>query len=1062
MIKKSGLTKTSIVFAVILFCFVGLGNSPFLYASHDSQNGFLQQPGKISGWVTDKTGTPIPGVSIVVKGTTIGTISDNNGTFSLELPSDAMVLSFSFIGMNTQEITIGNQTIFNIVLEEAELNLDEVVVVGYGTQKKKLVTGATVQVKGENIQKLSTVSTLTALQSQTPGLSIISTSGRPDADFKINIRGLGTIGNAAPLIVINGIAGGDLRTLSPSDIESIDVLKDAASAAIYGSRAANGVILVTTKQGKAGKTSLSFDTYYGVQNIEKSLDMVNPKDYMTLVNEASVNSGGAPIDYEKILPPYLWDKIQSGWSGTNWWKELANVNAPVKNYALNINGGTDKSNYSMGISYTDQEAILGNPIKEKLERYSIRLNSEHVLYKKDGRNIIKFGENLLYTYKKNVNKMGNEWRWAGTSPIMPLTDSTGEYMKNTTYYDDRTNPVGFQYYNSSNEYKYHDLRSNAYFEIQPVKNLIFKSNIGYTVNAFSSRDYKPAYTLSTTVLDREFDEISQSQSLGIGYQFENTMTYNLKIKNLHNITALIGQSIEKTGLGESISGNNMGSIFDSYEYAYLSNVKTVASGPTTLSGEPLGEWAISSFFGRINYDYKETYLLSALIRRDGSSRFARGNRWGNFPSVSAGWVLSNESFMQSTSAWLNFLKMRISWGQNGNQDIPPFQYLSPFKFSGANYFFGTSKISPVIGAYPAILSNEGIKWETSEQLDFGVDSRFFKGKMQLSFDLYKKETKDWLVNAPILGSQGAGAPYINGGDITNKGFELALNWNDNVGDFTYGLSANFAYNENKITSIDNKQGLIEGTKINEYATGQVPPYRAQEGYPIGYFWGYKTAGIFQDSAQIADYKGAKIIKSGKGPKPGDLIFLDLNNDSIISSLDRTMIGNPNPKGIFGFSIYLGYKGIDFSVTAAGVYGNQILTSFHMADSYKENYPQYMMDRWSPENPDPNARYPRLTATPNPNYTYFSDIYMNDGDYLRIQNVSLGYDLKKLFQGIPVSQARIYVAAQNLYTFTKYIGPNPEVGADAGVGTVGSSWGKGIDVAFNPLPRTFMIGANLKF
>jgi len=1006
----------------------------------------LQQQKSISGKVTDSSGGSLPGVSVIVKGTTTGTITDANGSYSLSgIPANA-TLQFSFVGMKTQEVTIGSKTTINVSLAEETVGIEEVVAVGYGVQKKKLVTGSTIQVKGESLQKLSTVSTLNALQSQTPGLSITSTSGRPDADYKINIRGLGTINNANPLVVINGIAGGDLKTLAPSDIESIDVLKDAASAAIYGSRAANGVILVTTKQGKAGKSSVSLDTYYGIQNVEKYMSMCNAQDYMTLVNEATVNSTGKPIDFSTALPANIWSKLQGGWTGTDWMKELSNPNAPVQNHSLNITSGTDMSTYSIGMSYTNQEAIMGNPLKESLERYSFRLNSDHVLLKRNNRNIITFGENLLYTYKKNENRM---YLIGRDHPLLPVKDENGNYSPNISWDPDRSNPVAMEYYNSQNESKNHDFRFNAYFEVKPVKDLTFKSNMGYSLTAYSSRSYAPTFYLGTSSY-RSIDQTSQGSTIGVGYQMENTLTYNLKIKGAHNIVALVGQSIEQTGLGESLSGNNSGSIFNSFEYAYLSNVKTITPGQTGLSGSYLGKWSMASFFGRINYDYKETYLFTALIRRDGSSRFASGNRWGNFPSVSAGWVVSNEPFLQSTKSWLDFFKLRASWGQNGNQEIPSFQYLSPISFSNANYYFGTSKSNYVVGAYPSMIPNENITWETSEQLDFGFDSRLLGGRMMLAMDVYNKKTKDWLVNAPILGSQGAGAPYINGGDVTNKGIELSLNWNDKIGEFTYGISANYAYNTNKITRIANPQGLIDGIGISAQSSGQLPPYRAQVGYPIGYFWGFKTAGVFQNQAEIDAYKGAKV-----GNKPGDLIFVDLNNDGAIDAKDRTKIGDPNPKGIFGFSINLGYKGFDFSATASGVSGNQIMTAYHMGDKYKESYPTYLMDRWHGEGT--SNRYPRLTSTASPNYNYFSDIYINDGDYLRIQNVTLGYNLKKLFPAMPINQARLYIAVQNLYTFTNYIGPNPEVGAAP------SDWAKGIDIGQNmPLSRTFMIGANLKF
>ncbi len=1017
---------------------------------------------EITGTVTGQgTKEPLIGVNVIIEGTTKGTLTDYNGNYVIEVPSSESVLVFSYIGYETQKIQVNDRTVINVQMVADNFQLDELVVIGYGTQKKKLVTGATAQVSGSEIQNVNTTSTLRALQSQSPGVSIISTSGRPDAEFKINIRGLGTTGNAEPLIVINGIAGGDLRNISPSDIESVDILKDAASAAIYGARAANGVILVTTKQGRAGEPVITYDGYYGVQNPEKNLEMVNAREYMTLINEAEANSEKRETDFENALPENVWENIQSGWEGTDWLRELTNVNAPVSSHALNITGGNEKSVYSLGTSYLSQEAILGNPIKEKFDRYTFRINSRHVLKEKNERDIIRIGENLLYTFKKNRNQTNGAWRWLSSTPLLPLRDSTGNYTRDDYLgFYSPLNPVAYQYYNSYNEQKLHDIRMNAYLEIEPVRNLTFRSNFGYSISSVSARDFTPQYDIGTgnNALN-QVDKTSQYLNLGMSYRNENILTYQFSIQNRHNFTTLIGQSIEKTGLGESISGRNTNSLFDSFEYAYLVNTPSINSGSTELTGGPLREWALASFFGRVNYDLDETYLFTAIVRRDGSSNFAPDERWGTFPSVSAGWVISNEDFFMPLKRSMDLLKFRASWGQNGNQDILPFQFISPFKFVGENYYFGTDKSVPTVGAYPAILGNELVSWETSEQLNFGLDCYLFNGSIQLAFDVYEKNTKDWLVNPPTLAVHGADAGYINGGAVENRGVELSVIWKKVLGQFSYNLSGNLGYNKNKITRIENLRGLIEGNQINEYANGQLPPYRAEVGYPIGYFWGYETDGVFQTQEQIDEYSGAKA--NGANTKPGDLIFVDQNKDGEITSEDRKMIGDPNPDFIFGLSAVFEYAGFDLSVTAAGVAGNDILTAYHSGSIYTDNYPEYMLDRWHGEGT--SNRYPRLTASSNRNYTEFSDIYLNKGDYLRIQNLSLGYDFKHLIPGSPVEKFHIYVASQNLYTFTKYIGPNPEVGADKGIsGEKPKDWGKGIDVYFNPIPRTFVVGVNVMF
>jgi len=1039
-------TKSYLLFLLLMLC-----------ALHAYPQGNFTVRGK----VLDETGEPLIGVNVVEKGTTQGTVTDAGGNFQLDVSGPDATIVISFIGYLKEEVPLEGKNELNISLVPDLKELDEVVVVGYGTQKKKLVTGATAQVSGEDIEKVNTTSTLRALQSQSPGLSIISESGRPDADFKISIRGQGTLGNSKPLVVIDGIAGGDLRNIAPSDIESVDILKDAASAAIYGARAANGVILITTKQGKPGKAVVSYDGYYGIQNPEQYIEMTGARDYMMLLNEAEANSGQELTDFESNMPPEHWQRIQEGWNGTDWMRELTNANAPISNHAINITGGNEKSTYSIGTSYLYQEGIMGAPLEEKFERYTVRVNSEHVLVEKNDRDILRMGENLLYTFKETMNQTNGAWRWLSTTPLLPVRDSTGNYARDDylTFYSP-LNAVAYQYYNSNNEQKLHDIRMNAFLELEPIKNLVLRSNFGYGIGAASARSFIPLYSFGTGNYSNNLrDETVQSIYMGTSYRLENTLNYQFSINDKHNINALVGQSIERAGIGDSIAGYNTGSLYSTFQHAYLVNTPNVISGATELLGKPLREWSLASFFGRINYDYNETYLLTAIVRRDGSSNFAPEHQWGVFPSLSVGWVVSNEGFFQPLGELINLFKLRASWGQNGNEDILPFQFTSPYNFSGQDYYFGTSKTIPTTGAYPAILGNVLVTWETSEQLNAGFDLYMFNGSLQFAFDLYKKNTKDWLVKPPNLGIHGASSAFINGGAIENKGFEISANWKKRVGKFAFGLTGSFGYNQNEITFIDNSQGLIEGVPINEYANSQLPPYRAEVGYPIGYFWGYETAGVFQTQAEIDAYTGPKI--NGDNTQPGDLIIVDDNGDGVIDTEDRKMIGDPNPDAIFGFSANFEYGGFDLSLTAAGVAGNEIFTAYHSGSVYVDNYPTYLLDRWHGEGT--SNRYPRLTSRANKNYTNFSDIYLNRGDYLRLQNLTLGYDFSQIAGNNFLQRTRIYVAAQNLYTFTNYIGPNPEVGQDKGISNDGPrKWAKGIDVYFNPIPRTYTIGVNVTF
>lgn len=1023
----------------------------------------IAQTVTISGNVKDSAGVPVIGASVLEKGTTNGIITDFDGNFTLSVENNS-TLVISFVGYKTQEIIVNGQTSFNVILKEDTEVLEEVVVVGYGVQKKKLVTGATVQVKGDDLQKLNTVSALGALQSQSPGVNITQSSGMPGEGYKVNIRGMGTIGSSAPLYVIDGVAGGDINMLNPADIESIDVLKDAASAAIYGARAANGVILVTTKQGKTGKVRVSYDGYYGVQQIAKKPELLNAKQYMEIMDRKD----GA-YDWESLLPSSLYKSIMDGtWNGTNWLDEATNNNAPTQNHAFNITGGNEFSKFSLGLSYTSQEGTIGKPVEPNYERYTSRLNSEHVILKNNDFDVIKFGENMTYSYTERSGiGIGNIYwndvhNFLVANPLMPVYDSEGNYYDQDDkvaegwgFEPNAANPIASMVYQrGKNLTRNHAFRGNFYLEIQPIKNLKYKTSFGYRFNSSSYRSYTDKFNLSAATINTN-DKITQTQSMDLAWTWENTLSYSLK-KNYHAFDAVIGQSMEKWGIGENVSATNANSLFPGlFDYAYLSNTQGINSSLTTVSGAPQTAGRLASFFGRVNYNYNEKYMFSATLRADGSGNFARGNRWGVFPSFSAGWVITNESFMESVQNWMDFLKIRASWGQNGNSDITNFQYLSTIAFDAQNsYVFGTDKITQTTGAYANILPNKDISWETSEQLDLGIDARFFNSRLGLAFDYYHKVTKDWLVQAPILASYGTGAPYINGGDIVNKGFEIALNWNERIRDFNYGINFNLSHNKNEVTRIANTEGIIHGPSdvLTAMSGGEI--YRAEVGYPIGYFWGYKTAGVFQNQAQV-DATKAKLSTAA----PGELIFVDVNGDGEISEADKTMLGDPNPDFRMGFSFNLGYKGWDLSVTTNGAFGQQVVKSYRQyLGETKQNFTTDVYECWNGEGTS-NTMPSIYKMESSESWKNFSDIFVEDASYLRIQNITLGYDFKKLFPKMPLEQARIYLSVLNAYTFTGYSGMDPEVGAS---GNDSYSWASGIDLGFYPSPRTYMVGVNLKF
>ena len=1032
----------------------------------------------VRGTIEDaKTGETVPYASVVVKGTSIWATADANGVFSIEAPAQG-ILSVAVLGYLESEVAIGGKTNVKVLLEPDLDQLSESVVIGYGVQQKKLVTGSTIQVKGDNLTKLSATTALGALQSQSPGVTITQNSGQPGEGYKVNIRGLGTIGDSEPLYVIDGVAGGSLSALNPADIESIDVLKDAASAAIYGARAANGVVLVTTKQGKEGRSVTTYDGYYGAQFIAKWANVANGREYMDLYNLMLKNEGQELVDWASVLPAKQYQSLMNGsWTGTNWMKEAYNKGAMVTNHAVNVSGGDPDHTYSLGFSYTGQDGILGynqvDPVNADFDRFTFRINTENVILKKGNLDVLKIGETLNYNYSKNNGIAEGDIYWNSVHNYLRVTPLLPAYTYDeagnvTGFYDTEAraadgwkfdnsttsteNPLALDSYTSRglNTSRSYALQGSLHLIFQPIKNLKFKTQFGYVMSAGSSRSHKKTYDINGKSFN-EIESISQSMSNNQRFTWENTAAYTFDVNQVHNFDVVLGQSLEKWGFGESISGESSNSKFpNDFSRAWLSNTNPTALSQIGVSGKPKTQGGLASFFGRVNYNYDSKYLASATLRADGSSNFARGHRWGFFPSVSAGWVISSEPWMANTKSWLDFLKIRGSWGQNGNASISNFQYLSTITLdSDAGYLFG-NKDALETGAVGDVLANPDVSWETSEQLDLGVDARFLGSRLGLAVDGYIKTTKDWLVAAPIASVYGLNAPYVNGGDVRNSGLEFSIDWNDHAGDFSYGINLNGAFNKNEVTRIANAEGIIHGEE-DVLSEGTLEMYRAQVGYPIGYFYGYKTAGVFQNQAQI-DATAAKY----EGTVPGDLIFVDVNGDGQISDEDRTMIGDPHPDFTAGLNFWVSYKGFDFNVSGYGAFGQQIAKSYRsFADCQKDNFTTDMFNTWQGEGT--SNKLPRLTYGNNRNWQNISDIYIEDGSYFKISNVTVGYDFARLFKDSFISKCRLYFAAQNLLTITKYSGMDPEIGYG-----FDEDWVSGIDLGFYPSSRTFLVGVNFQF
>jgi len=1035
---------------------------------------------KINGTVTDAaTGQPVASVTIAVKGRQGAVVSDEHGKFTITARTGE-TLEITSVGHVSKTVRIEEGTAnLAIALDQSSAKLDEVVVVGYGVQKTKAITGATAHVKGDDLAKLNNTNALQALQGQAAGVNITSTSGQPGGGFKVNIRGAGTIGNATPLYVVDGVITSDITYLNPSDIAAVDILKDAASAAIYGINGANGVVLITTKNGSSAKRrdgQVSFDAYYGVQNVARKTPLLNAEQYATMQNEAALNSGKALL--------FTQAQINALGNGTNWLDEMFAKNVPTQNFNLGVNGGSDVSTYSLGLSYTSQGGIVGGADLSNYQRYNFHINSERKLYN----GALKMGQHLTFSYidQKGIKDQGIYYttlRGAfSTSPLLAMYDSAGNYLNsmNSTIYNGgpwdnaEANPYALMVYNNQNDTRSQKLLGDVYAELTPIRDLHIRSALGVEYDAAASHSYLPAYGNLSIYAYNKYESITQNSSQGLTWNWDNTANYIFKIKE-HKFDVLGGSSI-RISHGSYQGGTNTGStLFGNFERAYLSNSSVTSISMSTdttaanrqtvtnslsLTGNATAVSAHASFFGRINYSYKDKYLASAIFRADGSTVFAPGHQWGYFPSFSAGWVASNESFLAAAGNWLNFLKVRASWGSNGNDGITAYNYLSLISLANAQYNFSNTTSTLTNGSYPSTIGVANTRWESSVQTDAGIDAQFLGSKLGVSIDLYNKVTKNWLVAAPLLATAGVSTnPFINGGNVTNKGIELQVSYNDRIGkDFGYSISGSYAYNKNFVNNIPTADGIIHGATNSLYVNSP-EFFRASAGNPIGFFWGYKTAGVFQSEADVANYKSAKGQVLQPNAQPGDLKYVDVNGDGAITADDKTNIGDPNPHHIFGLRFTGGYKHFDLSIATNGVAGNKIAQSYRDPASYFGNWTTEILSRWHGQGT--SNRIPRVTQD-NLNWSDVSDLYLHDGSYLRVSNITLGYDFSRVIRSQYLSKLRLYVAVENPFTFTKYNGMDPEVGYSSSDASGVYSFGQGVDVGFYPRPRIYMAGVNVVF
>ena len=1007
--------------------------------------GSAQSQSTVSGIVTDASGEGIAGVAVIVKGTTTGTSTDMKGAYTIRA-SKSDVLVFSFLGYKTQEVAVHNRMEIDVRLESDAQLVDEVVVVGYGVQKKSLVTGAISSVKGSALETTGIMRADDALAGKTAGVQVVSNSGQTGSDVQIYIRGIGTNGTATPIYIVDGMAVSGIEYLNPGDIESIEVLKDAAASAIYGARGGNGVVLITTRRSKDGQWSVNYDFSYGIQNIARKIDVLNAREYAIIQNEAAANSGATLL--------FTDEQIASFRQGTDWQEAILNRNAGVQRHNVRVSAGTARSSFNGSASYLNQDGILAEG-KSNFKRYTINLAAEHKLLRNDA---LTVGENVVVSHVKKQSVTQNSSTagpLVGALNMDPLTPVYDPYQTDELYggfgvskyvSQEVVNPVARIYY-SNGRTLYTTMKGSVFAELKFLNDFRLRGSAGADITWTDGFGYSPMYKLNSTTGNTSANGASQSYDQNRRFSYEGYLTWGHVYDGRHDVSAMIGASLlQRSSLSLSASRNDLK--IDDEDHAYIS---MATNSSASASGGPGNPSAIVSFFGRVNYAYDNRYMLTATVRRDGSSRFGPNNRFGTFPSVSVGWNVANESFLRDVR-WLDALKFRASWGQNGNENIGDFAYLATISTYGLGYSFGSQNAngSLAVGAAPVKVVNPDLKWETSEQTDIGLDVRLF-GCLGLTFDYYVKKTKDLLVTTPVPLMLGNSFPTANAGNVKNSGVEFAVDFQRQFGKWNIAVNGNISYNKNRVTYVGTDTGYVTGSTV-QGITGAVT--RMEAGHAMSYFWGYKTLGIFQNQAEIDAWVNSKGGQIQPDARPGDFRYQDTDDNGTIDDNDRVDLGNPFPKVTFGLNVNVSAYGFDLGITSAGQAGNKIFSVLRRPDLTMSNYGAWVLDRWHGEGTSNSI--PRVAHNDtNLNWTRPSDFYLRDGDFWRIRNITLGYTVN-IPEKYYLRKVRVFASVDNAFTFTKYDGYDPEVGNG------GSILGSGIDRGVYPRPRTVSVGLNLTF
>ncbi|MBL6729859.1 MAG: TonB-dependent receptor [Bacteroidia bacterium] len=987
----------------------------------------------------NEKGIPIPGATVLVKGKQIATNTNFDGVFALSGLSNGDTLIVSSIGFKTLEIKVANGSNLQISLEEEVNALDEVVVVGYGTQSKKEVTGSVSVINSETIENIKPTRIEQALQGQVAGVNITSQSGAPGAGLDIRIRGISTNGDNRPLILVDGNVIEELSVINPSDIASISVLKDA-SAGIYGTRAANGVILISTKTGRLETPiKVSYNAYTGLQETTRKLPLLNATEFVLITNEAHA-AGGEDLPFD-----YLGNIGQ----GTNWQDELFQL-AKITSQDVSIRGGGKKSTYSASFSSFSQDGIVGG-IKSNFQRYTGKAN-----YSVNPIEGLDINASLLYsnTYRRTLpeNSIGSLLYNAISMPSnLPVYDENGDFTRAVDQPIEVVNPLKQKFLAINRT------QADRYSTVFGLKYSIFpqlsvQANYQGNYTEVRGRYYGPIsdYGVEGVFSDKVFDAqtAGYNEPLDIyrDYTVDLLVNYEDTFAEKHNVKVTLGNSIFRTYQdGYGSIGLNMPVITDIND-ANLADAESIQPIFINRSNR-LSDSRLLSYFARLRYDYEGKYLLTAVIRRDGSSNFGPGNKFGYFPSASAGWVVSEESFLENNSI-IDFLKLRGSFGILGNDRIGSFRFVSLMNGEGV-YTFGGNQL--VFGTATGALSNPNIQWEEQESFNVGLDLRMLNNKVNMTFEYYKRTTRNLLLvveSSSLLGTAapGSGNPFANAGTIENKGFEFELGYQDTFfNDLGFGLNYNFSTLENNVLVVDNQIGYVLG---GGFGIGNFEgPSRMEAGYPIGYYYGLKTNGIFQTLEEVDAHASQRAL--GADAVPGDFRYVDLDNNGVIDENDRTYIGDPIPDITMGLNLSLDYKQFDFKAYAFASLGGDIVRNYERYGKLT-NRPSYVLDRW--HGPGTSNTTPRVTTAANPN-TRFSDFYVEDGSFVRVQNMQLGYNLNNQF--LDIESFRLYVSVNNAFTFTKYKGFDPTTSSGAPIGG-------GFDQGFYPNPRTFSLGVNIKF